>query len=402
MQRNVFGRLFVYEWKKLLGRRLVQVAAIGMLLLSALVVMGPFLDDVCSGPDAYGVTWEQDAKWRKELDGRVIDQKLLNEMAEAYGMVPWNDGKYSRTEEYQQYARPYSGIFNTVRSFLGMTTKTMFSWEPEEQQFYEFWKRNLEYTWENSYLTEEEIVFYRNLQADVAIPFTYEYISDGWWELQEGLNTFGIIWTLVIALCLSGIFPEEHIRKTDQLILASRNGRKKQYCAKTLAGLVFAAVLSLLSGALALGLAVGLYGIDGMDASFLFVFSNYIYPLTIGRAVIIGILVITAANIIVGAVTMLLSEVFRTGMSAFAVITAVILAGMFINVPPVYRLWSQLWDSIPGRFTMIYNMFSINTVPVFGRCFMQWQVVPVVYLLLAAVIAFAGKHVYLKYEVSGR
>jgi hypothetical protein len=44
-------------------------------------------------------------------------------MYEGYSKVPYENGKYSGTEEYQKYARPYSAVFNQIRQLTGWNTE---------------------------------------------------------------------------------------------------------------------------------------------------------------------------------------------------------------------------------------------------------------------------------------
>ena len=49
--------------------------------------------------------------------------------------VPINE-KYSASEEYQTYARPYSAIFNFVRNTTQMTFSEIMQWTPDFDDLY--------------------------------------------------------------------------------------------------------------------------------------------------------------------------------------------------------------------------------------------------------------------------
>uniref|UniRef100_UPI00405796EC hypothetical protein n=1 Tax=Acetatifactor sp. TaxID=1872090 RepID=UPI00405796EC len=72
---------------------------------------------------------------------------------------------------------------------------------------------------------------------------------------------------MAIAICLSTVFSEEHARKTDQLILCSRNGRKKLFYAKILAGVTFGVSVAIILFLLAMISTVWVYGGRGFDTA---------------------------------------------------------------------------------------------------------------------------------------
>lgn len=78
--------------------------------------------------------YQTDKHYSEALNGRAIDQSLLEETIAAYRKIPEVAGRhYTLTKEYQQYARPYSEIFNFIRQISGMqTSEVMLSWQPDE------------------------------------------------------------------------------------------------------------------------------------------------------------------------------------------------------------------------------------------------------------------------------
>ena len=81
------------------------------------------------------------------LNGKEINQSLLEETIKAYGMIPATAEKYSSTEEYQTYARPYSAIFNFVRDTTQMTFAEIMQWTPGLDDLYARRQSMLEKQW---------------------------------------------------------------------------------------------------------------------------------------------------------------------------------------------------------------------------------------------------------------
>ena len=53
------------------------------------------------------------------------------------------------------------------------------------------------------------------------------------------INMLCLLWLSFIGIGLANFFGEEHIRRTDQLILCSKNGKEPLYLAKMAAGITF-------------------------------------------------------------------------------------------------------------------------------------------------------------------
>jgi len=244
---NIFKSLYCYELKKILQKKIVWITAIVVAVTFVISVVADmvgtyYVDGVAV--DTYYHMYQTDRTYRQALDGRVIDQSLLEEMKEGYDKLPAGVEKYSLTEEYNIYARPYSAIFNWVKNMTGMYTAEALTWTADEADMYARHENYLEESWKAELLTEEEKEFWQQKESELILPVTYKF-CDGYDKLMSLHYTVGIISLAVMAICMAGIFTEEHTRKTDQLILCSRYGREKLYWAKLAAGVSFSALLSL-------------------------------------------------------------------------------------------------------------------------------------------------------------
>lgn len=99
---------------------------------------------------------------------------------------------------------------------------------------------------------------------------------------------------------------------------------------------------------------------------------------------------------------MLLSELLHGAVAAMGISTALVLSGMMINMPERWRVSAQLWDWLPNSFLAVWNVFDVRTLPLGSVCLPAWQVVPVLYLLAAALLTAGGWPLYRRYQVSGR
>lgn len=97
-------------------------------------------------------------------------------------------------------------------------------------------------------------------------PIVYHGYFDGWRQIADMMKLITCMETHIIGINLSSTaFTVEHTRKTDQVILCTRLGKKKLYAAKTLAGLTVGVGFTLLLSLLMFGIIAFLYGFDGYD-----------------------------------------------------------------------------------------------------------------------------------------
>ena len=182
-------------------------------------------------------------------------------------MIPATAEKYSSTEEYQTYARPYSAIFNFVRDTTQMTFSEIMQWTPGLDNLYARRQSMLEKQWISKNLSEGEKAFWQQKEAAIHTPFVYQ-ITDRSDILFRSVTTIGLFVLMAVSICLLGLFSEEHTNRTDQLILCSKHGKGMAYQAKIFAGISFAIGTSLSLSAFAAVLSVCIYGTDDFNAMF--------------------------------------------------------------------------------------------------------------------------------------
>lgn len=345
--------------------------------------------------------FQVDKTYQQALDGRAIDETLIREMQEGYGKVNLKAERYSLTEEYQKYARPYSAVFNYLRQTTGLPALELVSRAMNADELQVARLKYKEKRWEEYLLTEGEKEFWREQEAQIESPMTFRY-AEGYSVLISGVYTVGLLAIFMVAFCLAGLFPQEHVRRTDQLILSSRCGRREIFGAKFCAGMLFAFLMTLFFDVVAFAAAFALYGADGFDAAFQLIYAGSSCPISAGEAALIAYAMVIFAGLFTAALVMLLSELLHSSVGALAVIVGMIMLPMVFMVPEEYRVLGQLWSYLPSDFVAVWSTFSPCTVPVFGGNMQAWQAVPALYTVLAVVCAFGTKRSFVKYQVSGR
>lgn len=398
--------LYRYEVKKIIKRKLVWISLFICTMLIVVTILASltgtyYVDGEVA--DTHYHMFQVDREYRKALSGRVINQELLEETIEAYRKIPSTAERYTLTKEYQTYARPYSDIFNLIRSWMKMDAFSVINWEPDETTLYATRNDLLEASWKELMLSSIEREYWREKETQINKPITYFY-HEGYIMIMNAFSTVGVLMLLFVAISLSSVFTEEHTRRTDQLMLSSAKGKSIVYWAKIFAGISVATISSIWMAVFTVVLALGVYGAEGFQTALQIFFSSYLYsyPLTIGQACFIsyGILIIT--SMLVSVFVMVLSEVLHNNIATLAISTGFIIAGMILNIPEQYRVLAQLWNYLPTTFLALWNVFDIWLITIGGHCFPSWQIVPIIYIFCGIVIAVAGIHVYQRYQVSGR
>ena len=399
---NLFT-LYGYELKKLMQKKLLWVSLLVCMAAIAFSILFPLFGTYSVNGVSISTNYEQhliDQAYRKALSGKPIDQSLLEETIAAYKDLPI-ETNYVLTEEYQTYARPYSEIFHLIRIWTGMDKQAIVQWIPDETALYAAMMDRFEESAIINHLTEEEAAYWLGKAETLTTPIVYQF-HEGYGCILETFLTVGFMMLIYVAITLSSSFPDEHTHRTDQLVLCTSNGKKRLYWVKLLSGITVGCVGALLMALLTWVLSLRVYGSEGFDAAIQLFYTGYAGNITIGQACLVayGCLIVTA--IFISVFVMLLSELFSSSIAAMSVTTGMILAGMIIQIPAQYRILGQLWDYLPTCFLSMWNTFDSRLISMFGMHFTSYQIVPLIYVVVASLLAFLGSRIYCRCQISGR
>ena len=399
---NLFT-LYGYELKKLMQKKLLWVSLLVCVAAIAFSILAPLLGTYYVDGVAIGTNYEQhliDQSYRKALSGKPIDQSLLEETIAAYKDLPI-ETKYVLTEEYQNYARPYSEIFHLIRAWTGMNNGAVIQWVPDEAALYAAMIEQFEGSAMNNHLTKAEIAYWQRQANAIATPMIYQF-HEGYRCILETFLGVGFVMLLYTIIALSSSFPDECTYRTDQLVLCTANGKRRLYWVKLFAGITVGCAGALLMTVLTWVLCLCVYGSEGFDAAIQIFYKNYAGNITIGQACLIASVCLLVAAFLISVFVMFLSELFYSSIAAMSIITGMILAGMLVQPPAEYRILGQLWDYLPTCFLSMWNTFDLRLVSLFGKHFTSYQIVPLLYIVTAALLAFLGSRIYCRRQISGR
>lgn len=400
-----FAYIYGFELKKLLRKKITLISIIICLIITHMPVLLPYFGNYYVDGKLIDKNYnimKTDRAYARALSGSSIDQALLEKIIEAYKMVPITQDKhYIATEEYQKYARQYSEVFTFVRQSMGIKTEEMLNWLPDERDFYLKRQSFISSVWDELKLSQGEKDYWSAKEDDISRPFVYKaYI--GYDIAFSFYQTAGVFIFLMVAICLSGVFTDEHTRRTDQIILCSSAGKSRLYWAKVAAGMSFTVISTAFILAITFLSTMMLYGSEGFDAAFQFIYTRSSENLTCGQAVLIAYGMMIAAAAFISVFVMVISEMLHSSMAALSVNAVMMIGSMMIQIPERHRILAQICGWLPFNITTIWNTFSYYTVSAFGIRLTSWQAAPIIYLMAGAAMAAVGNFLYRKYQVSGR
>ena len=378
--------LYKFELRKIISRKIVWITG-GILLIGLLIwgVASALLpvnrEYSVSSLNGYEANRAERAS-AEQISGRAIDQTLIDEMLLAYKDFIYN-GNYNN-------ALPYLDVYDLIGNVLGTHASTEIL-ECDSDTFYKKLNSLLE----------------ANTPAGMDVnsfddPITYDGYFDGWRKVSDMMKFVACMEIMFIAICLSTVFTVEHTRKTDQIILCTRLGKKKLYAAKVLAGLTVGIGFTLLLSILMFGIVALLYGFDGYNTILQFVLLRP-FNLTIGQAVLILVALSFVGASLVSLFTMMLSELTKNGVATIGTITGVMLVTMFImEMPANLKLLSEIWYLLPSNLVSLNGAFRYSALSIGGSTLAAYQYAPFVYVVLAIVFSTIGKVTYNRYQISGR
>lgn len=236
-------------------------------------------------------------------------------------------------------------------------------------------------------------------EAEVKKPFTYQY-EEGYAGIYTSVYVANFMLLLLSAIGICGIFADERINGTDQIIFSSVS-KEKLFIAKILAGLSMGIILAVyLYGALSI-CSFGIYGFSGFKAPLQIRIPGCMLNITIGQTYIYLCVLFLIAGIIYSAFAMFLSQVLNNRSAA----TAIMVIGLFlsmINVPEAFGLLSKVWSYLPGAYIGSWTFTEYRLIHIFGKFFNNLQMAPVFWMIASMIfIAIAGCS-YKQYQVKGK
>ncbi len=386
--------LIGYEYKKIFKRKSTWIALFTAVFLVLLTCLSKTWGTVyVDGKPTYSHYEEltTDRAYAGALAGRNIDGELIREMQEAYRKVP-DVPLYTATKEYQTYARPYSAIYQMVRSV----------WKDPEQMdvdsFYELRMQLISELFQRENLTDIEISKHLEKNSRIKTPFIFQY-ADGYDDIIKNIYTLGFTITFLIAICLAPVFANEYSENTDQVLLSARFGKNKAIHAKLITGISFGIFASSLLLVIMNLLTLFIYGFSGWNAPIQFSLISSTAPLSMLEGVMILNAMVIIASILISSLSIFLSAKLKSSYGVIIIISTFTILCMFLNVPHQYRHLLQLVMAFPANVMSSSAIFAEFYYVLFKQCFTTYQVVPVIYGVISTALLIFGYRSFKNHQI---
>ena len=311
-----FWALVSFEYRKILGKRSVKIALLLTLFLSVFSIWGTLMGSYYIEGELFESNAEamkKDRAYARELSGRILDDKLLMEAADAYQTIPDSAAVYQSTEEYQKNARKYSSIYSLARQVydtpnVRFGAPEMGTLDPARaEQFYEIRELCMTKQIENAPISENAKEIMMQYSAEVKEPWIFSY-SDGYTRFMTIMATSGVMAAFVMAICLAPLFAGEYSNHTDQLLLSARYGKGKLIKAKFFTGFSMTGIVTLLVTLQSYVQSMLTFGFDGGNANVQIYDALFPYPLTLKQAALLQSICVFFACMCMSALTMFFSS----------------------------------------------------------------------------------------------
>lgn len=388
---NNFWSLVKFEYKKIFVRKSVLVAISLAIVATVFSVLGLVIGN---NPNTNTSNYKEmlmDKEYILSLSGKPLDGKLILEASKAYQTIPKEVYPYSKSNEYQKYARPYSVIYSLIDSAyakrgLGFNLDD-FQTISEEDAYSYYEKRINQYRLNlenNPTFTQENVDKVIEIDNQVPKPFIMEYTNgyERFFALST-MNSFVVMF--LIAFILSPIFVNEYSQNTDSLILTSRNGKSSQIYAKIFTGISSSILVTTLFLTIGYLLCMFTYGFEGANSPIQLHIPLLTYNFTMFKAVILLFITTILGGFFMTGICLYLSSAICKPVVVLATSMIVILLGMFNGIFPnfIEKAKYFLPSSMGTYFDVISNQYLWN---IFGINIWLYQAVCIVAFIVGSLL----------------
>lgn len=408
---NIFLQLTGYELKKVLCRKRSVITLLVVILLGALAVFGTIIGNYYytdeNGEEIAVSRYEYnmiDRRNGEALSGRVIDADLIMEAVEAYRQVPPGDYYfYTGEDEYLNYARKYSEIYEIICWTMGLNGIEEFQQLTREQaeQFDRIRREKKEYIIENSDISENRKEYWQKSMIEKAPEtLTYEY-TGGYYRFVSVMYTTAFTAAAAAAIMFSGIFSSEYVSGADNLILSSKHGKGLVIGAKLLAAFGIAEALIILLIVISYIETMAVWGTSGADAALILLGDLFEYPLTIGQSALLYSVCMLGGILLFTALTLFFSAAFKTPFNTIVVMTIILFVPLFINIPDGAPLWVfQLENLLPTNMMAIWVAMGDLQYEIFGIVIPPYVFLPVFAVIVSGICSCLAYRIFKRHQVA--
>lgn len=270
----------------------------------------------------------------------------------------------------------------------------------DASQFYtKFNEFQLNYLNEFKGLSQNEISKHITMIDKIETPLYTEY-SKGYNAFIDSSKMIAVWILFMIAILFSGIFSDEYQKKTDQLLLSSKNGKTSLILAKIFVVITASALLAMTMMGLLLISLLSLWGFDGASAALQTINPTSPYPFTLLQAAEIQIWVVVVISILFASVVMTISAFLKSSFSVIIIAFILLITPIFITITPAdSKIIYTILTLMPANAVTFHNIFNIYLYEVLGKVFLPYEFYTILGIIGTVLLGFGVKKRFRKYRV---
>lgn len=360
--------LYKYELKKIFKQKyFILVSVVMTLFLIAIGITPYFLGSVS--------TYQEN----QVVSNRYIDDSLMDEARE-------NNGK---------------GIYSYISDFMKQSVNSNDIEGYSANDIYNKRLETIEKEMKLSYLNDAEWKYWKEKGREIETPFIY-YADTGYAEVYDLISFLCVSVMTIVNVGIAEVFAGEKTSGADQIILCTKNGRKKLFMAKLLTSLTVGLIVPVFVFGLIVFVELMVFGPSGYDTPLQVHMPTCLYKISIGQSLFYCLFRIVASSLVWVCVSLFLSEITKKQTACLAFSIAMIFMTM-LNIPERLGLISRIWHYLPGFNNTGPWMFSeYRMINLFGLLLNDFEASAFIWLILGVILLLVSYISYKNYEVKGR
>lgn len=399
---NNFWTLVGFEYKKIFARRSMIVAILAAILVISFAAATNIIGTNTATEKSCYDEMLLEKEYISAFNGKTLTGKLIFEAAQAFAKVPTDNYAFTESDEYIEFAKPYESIFRIVDSaytnknnaFLVKDFGTL-SLE-QAMNYYEIrsaqYRLNLE---NNPLFTDRNIERIMGIDDEVVKPITLQY-HEGYKRFLNMSSVTALCIMILVSFILTPLFSDEHQKRTDSLILTSKNGKNSFIKAKIFTAFSFSLILTTLILAVSYLICMAIYGFDGFNASL----QNMIGLVTYNFTLLEVILLLTTTTIFGSFLMMSITLFFSSCTKPIACLMlslSVVVLGMFNGLTMEWFVKLRMFlPTAMGTFDDIISQLSWN---ILGADIWSYQAVCIVAFVVGSLLLLFTCHNFKQHQV---
>lgn len=247
-------------------------------------------------------------------------------------------------------------------------------------------------------LADDTRVRYNYLASEYTANYNYDY---GYQKIRNMMTLYPYTIGVVILIALAPIFSSEYSKRTDALLLTSKNGKKKVVRAKLRAGLLAALGIWAIVTLLNIVVIFSLYGITGWEAFW----QNWIidvapFPWVQGEITVVAIATSLIGALFFALILMLVSSFSKNQFISIIVGAIILLFPMLDFAFTSNAFVNMLYNFLPSRLMMGVRIWQGFDLFYFAGIVIPYQYVAIVTsILVSALLIPVTTHFFIRHQV---